>query len=65
MIQFSPLILLALSACGEPDPVLIRDRSVVFIPDSRYFYCPVVDEFPNVESLTDTQIANLIVLLDT
>ena len=62
------LILLGMSvltACAQPEPLLIRDRPVVFIPDDQYFYCPVVAEFPDFETLTDEQIADLVIILDT
>ena len=62
----SLLLLFSLvSGCIESKPLLITKVPVVFIPDAQYFYCPVVEEFPDPETLIDEQLADLIVMLDT
>jgi hypothetical protein len=56
---------LLLGACGSAKPNLIRNQTVVFIPDERFFYCPTIEQFPDVSTLTDEQIASLLTTLDT
>lgn len=62
-----PLIaILLLSACEVPkQPTIIVEKPVVFIPSDRLFNCPVVDSFPNPDTLTDEDVAELLVTLDS
>lgn len=57
---------LVLSACGDPKTVkVIVEKPVVFVPSDKLFQCPVVSEFPDPTTLTDEQVAELLVKLDT
>jgi len=63
MIRYFALLFLA--GCVGTSPTLITKQSVVIIPDSKFFICPTISAFPNVDTLTDNQIAELLVQLDT
>jgi len=66
MMKYAIVSITLLSACAQAaNPALIKDRPVVFIPDASYFYCPTVDQYPSVKTLTDIQVAELLVQLDT
>ena len=47
------------------NPAIIVEKPIVFIPDSEFFFCPTVTQLPNVATLTDAEVAELIVNLDT
>jgi len=62
----SLLIVLLAASCGQPEkPQLIKRESVVFIPADKFFYCPNPVDLPDPDTLTDTQIATLLVMMDT
>lgn len=66
MLKYAIVVLTLLAACAQSvDAPLIKERSVVFIPDQSYFYCPVIGDYPDVGTLTDAQVAELLVTLDT
>jgi hypothetical protein len=56
---------LTLSACAKaPPPQFITKTEVqVYMPDKAMFYCQNVRRFPNSETLTDVQVAKLLVEL--
>jgi len=55
-----------LAACGDkPQPILTKPEAKVFVPDDRYFVCPTIDQFPDPPTLSDGQVAVLLVQLDT
>jgi len=54
--------LLVLAACGSK-PALIRTNTVVVMPEEALFNCPTVDTLPQSATLTDVQVARLIVQL--
>lgn len=59
------LIGLVLVACsGTPDPIVLTSKTqVVVLPDEKMYECPVVTAFPNPKTLTDIQVAKLLIQL--
>jgi lipoprotein NlpI len=56
--------LLALGACNNEDVQLIKQSGVVIIPDRNSIdHCVLVKKFPDYKTLTDSQVAKLLVLL--
>jgi len=58
------LIMLFLVSCGVP-PTLTKTEVRVYIPNDAYFKCPVLAQYPDASKLTDKQVAELLVKLDT
>ncbi|QIG66050.1 hypothetical protein phiOC_p408 [Ochrobactrum phage vB_OspM_OC] len=60
------MMLFAVSACTlTPKPqIIIRTVHTVVIPDEAMYNCPVMRRYPNFKTLTDGQIAKLLVELD-
>jgi hypothetical protein len=54
--------LLGLAACGSK-PALVRTNTVAVMPEEALFNCPTVDTLPQSATLTDVQVARLIVQL--
>lgn len=65
MKLFVPLIIAtALAGCATTPPqTLVKTEQVVIIPDKALFTCNNVKAFPNPETLTDAEVARLIVTL--
>jgi hypothetical protein len=63
MRMFLILSLLLLSACGNETMTIRSTRNVVVTPDEGVYNCQVVDTFPESATLTDSQVARLIVTL--
>lgn len=61
------LLALTLTGCAKaPPPQLITKTELqVIVPDKSMFYCQNVRRFPNPETLTDVQVAKLLVELHT
>jgi len=58
--------LLFLSACGsEPTQFITTQKQIVVLPDDQMYKCPVITLFPNPETLTDIQVAKLLIQLHT
>lgn len=55
---------LILSACNPAPPPLIKEVPRVVMPDPALFDCPVVDVFPDPDTLTDGIVAELLLTLD-
>lgn len=51
-----------LAACTPEEEVLVQKYRIVQVPPQLY-NCPVVQTFPAVKTLTDAQVAKLIVQL--
>jgi hypothetical protein len=63
-ILAASIIALSLGACSHlPTQTVVKTESVVVMPDKSLFYCPNVRKFPNPETLTDVEVAKLIVTL--
>lgn len=57
------LPLIALAACGS-DPVVVRStQHLVVMPEESMFNCPTVASLPESRTLTDVQVARLLVQL--
>lgn len=58
------LAALTLAGCAsKPPQVLTKTELQVYVPDRSMFYCQNVRRFPNPETLTDAQVAKLLVEL--
>lgn len=58
-------ILLFLSACGSEPQFITTQKQIVVLPDDQMYKCPVITIFPNPETLTDIQVAKLLIQLHT
>ena len=55
---------LLLSGCASKPPQVITNTELqVYVPDRSMFYCQNVRRFPNPDTLTDAQVAKLLVEL--
>jgi hypothetical protein len=55
---------LALAGCAsKPPQVITKTELQVYVPDRSMFYCQNVRRFPNPDTLTDAQVAKLLVEL--
>ena len=62
LMYIIPAILLA-GCATTPEQVLVRTEQVVIIPNESLFNCSSVHKFPKPETLTDAQVAELLVAL--
>jgi len=64
-LLLASIAVIGLSGCAKPLPpqVLTKTELQVFVPDKSMFYCQNVRRFPNSETLTDVQVAKLLVEL--
>lgn len=53
---------LMMAACTPEEQVLVQKWNLVDIPPQMY-YCPVVQTYPEVKTLKDSEIAKLLVQL--
>jgi outer membrane PBP1 activator LpoA protein len=55
---------LTLAGCAsKPAQVITKTELQVYVPEKSMFYCQNVRRFPNPETLTDAQVAKLLVEL--
>ena len=57
------LSLLLLAGCNEEKQIIYTYRWAVVHPDEAMYNCPVLKEFPNWKTLTDAQVAKVVVQL--
>jgi len=57
------LSLLTLAGCNSQEQIVTSYKYMVVHPAEAMYYCPVLKEFPNWKTLTDSQVAKLIVQL--
>jgi hypothetical protein len=57
------LSLLVLVGCGNTPLTIRSTQNVLVTPEEGMYNCEVVDTFPNTATLTDSQVARLIVTL--
>lgn len=57
------LCFLLLAGCNDQAQVLTTYKYMVVHPSEAMYYCPVIQKFPNWKTLTDSQVAKLIVEL--
>ena len=63
-ILLASIVALSLAGCAKAPPQIITKTELqVYVPDKSMFYCQNVRHFPNPETLTDVQVAKLIVEL--
>ena len=55
--------IMLLASCNDQTQIVQSYRHMVVHPDEAMYYCPVIKEFPNWKTLTDSQVARLIVQL--
>ena len=57
------IISLFLIGCNDQSQVLTSYKYMVVHPDEAMYKCPVLKEFPNWKTLTDSQVAKVVVQL--
>lgn len=57
------VVAMLLVGCNDQSQVLTSYKYMVAHPSEAMYYCPVVKQFPNWKTLTDSQVAKLIVQL--
>jgi len=63
-IIIAALVTLGLAGCASKPPVVLTKTELqVYVPDRSLFYCQNVRRFPNPDTLTDAQVAKLLVEL--
>ena len=64
-ILLTTILSLSLAGCAStmPPQVLTKTELQVVMPERTMFYCQNVRRFPNSETLTDVQVAKLLVEL--
>jgi len=63
-IVIASLLALGLAGCAsKPAQVLTKTELQVYVPERIMFYCQNVRRFPNPDTLTDAQVAKLLVEL--
>jgi hypothetical protein len=55
--------LLVLAACSNDQPVVTSTRHVAVVPQEHMFECNIIETFPEPTTLTDLQVARLILQL--
>ena len=55
------IILIGLAGCNDQTQVVTTYKYMVVHPTEAMYYCPVLKEFPNWKTLTDSQVAKTIV----
>ena len=63
-ILIAAVAMLGLAGCAsKPPQVITKTELQVYVPDRSLFYCQNVRRFPNPDTLTDAQVAKLLVEL--
>ena len=64
-VLFASVAMLGLAGCAKPLPpqVLTKTEMQVIVPDRTMFLCKNVRKFPNPDTLTDVEVAKLLVEL--
>lgn len=55
----------ALAGCNSQQPLLVSTQQVVVMPDPTLFECPTLARLPNPDTLTETQVAKILVNLQS
>lgn len=63
-VLIAGLAALVLTGCASTNVPRIVEKPVVSTVPNEFFICPTVDQLPNPETLTNAQIADLIIKLD-
>jgi hypothetical protein len=64
-VLFVAAVALGVAGCAKPLPpqMLTKTEMQVLVPEKTMFYCQNVRRFPNPETLTDVEVAKLLVEL--
>ena len=57
------LVAILLASCNSQEQIVTSYKYMVAHPSEAMYYCPVVKQFPKWQTLTDAQVAKLIVQL--
>jgi len=49
------------SGCASTEQVITREKLTVVAPDRSMYNCPSIESYPNPETLTDSDVAKLLV----
>ena len=60
-----PVAFLAVGCAASPKPELITTKYRVVMPPEDFYNCPSVTKFPNPDTLTDEQVGQLLIKLQT
>jgi len=63
LVGIATLSLAGCASLAPPPQVITKTELQVVMPDRKMFYCQNVRHFPNPDTLTDVQVAKLIVEL--
>jgi hypothetical protein len=64
-VLIASIIALSLAGCAKAPPpqIITKTELQVYVPDRTMFYCQNVRHFPNPETLTDIEVAKLLIEL--
>lgn len=57
------LLTLLLAGCNDPQQIVTSYKYLVVHPDEAMYNCPVLKQFPDWKTLTDSQVAKTLVTL--
>jgi hypothetical protein len=63
-IIFAALIATSLGGCASTPQVLTKEKLVVVEPDRSMYNCPAITRYPNPDTLTDVEVAKLLVAME-
>lgn len=63
MFILAGFVLALLTGCASEPSIVRSTQNVVVVPEETLFNCPVVSSLPESATLTDVQVARLIVQL--
>ena len=58
------LVAATLSGCASVPQVLTKEKLVVIEPDRSMYNCPAITRYPNPDTLTDVEVAKLLVMME-
>jgi hypothetical protein len=65
LLLLLPVAFLAVGCAASPKPELITTKYKVVMPPEDFYNCPSITKFPNAATLTDEQVGQLLVKLQT
>ena len=60
-----PVAFLAIGCASDVEPQLVTTKYKVVMPPQDFYNCPSITKFPNPDTLTDAQVGQLLVKLQT
>jgi len=58
------LFAVTLAGCSSTSQLITKEKMMVVEPDKSLYNCPAVPRFPNPDTLTDVEVAKLLVLME-